>query len=245
MSARAKVGDVADRESVPLVSARFVDRPNRFIVRARIGAGRAVEAHLGDPGRLIELLRPGASLKLRPTTRPGRRTRFSAALVRAPTPPAAWVGLEPARANRLARWLLTHGAVHGAGSVEGLRAEVRHENHRFDFLTRSRDGRESWVEVKAVTLVERGVGRFPDAPTARGRRHLAALSDLARAGGRTLVLFVTLRDDVSRVAAHDVIDPDFALALVAARRAGVLVRGARFALDRRGDAVYGGPVRVS
>ena len=46
-----------------LVKATFLERPNRFIVRCRIdGSGEEAEAHLADPGRLKELLLPGATI---------------------------------------------------------------------------------------------------------------------------------------------------------------------------------------
>ena len=48
-----------------LVAASFLARPNRFIVRAMLDGGGEVEAHLADPGRLKELLLPGATLRLR------------------------------------------------------------------------------------------------------------------------------------------------------------------------------------
>ena len=70
-----------------LVAARFVSRPNRFIVMARLGSGQVVRCHMADPGRLRELLLPDADLRLRPAE-PGspRRTAWSVALVRAPMP---------------------------------------------------------------------------------------------------------------------------------------------------------------
>lgn len=39
-------------------AATFLDRPNRFLVRCRLG-GRTVKAFLPNPGRLRELLLPG------------------------------------------------------------------------------------------------------------------------------------------------------------------------------------------
>jgi sugar fermentation stimulation protein A len=82
------------------------------------------------------------------------------------------------------------------------------------------------VEVKSVTLARPGKGaklaEFPDAPTARGARHLRELG-MARGKKalRAVVLFVVQRGDCAafRVAAD--IDPAFAAAFVEARRAGV------------------------
>ena len=58
-----------------LVRAVFVSRPNRFIVAAQGPDGAVVEAHMPNPGRLRELLLPGARLLLAPPAAetPGRR----------------------------------------------------------------------------------------------------------------------------------------------------------------------------
>ena len=47
-----------------LLEARFIDRPNRFLTRAKLN-GKIVESHLPDPGRLKELLKPGVQILLK------------------------------------------------------------------------------------------------------------------------------------------------------------------------------------
>jgi sugar fermentation stimulation protein A len=67
------------------------------------------------------------------------------------------------------------------------------------------------------------VAQFPDAPTARGRRHVEELA-AARAGGqRAGVLFLIQRPDARRFRPHDATDPDFGRALRAAVAAGMEV----------------------
>ena len=46
-----------------LIAARFVARPNRFEVIASVDGPGEVRCHMGDPGRLKELLFPGAELR--------------------------------------------------------------------------------------------------------------------------------------------------------------------------------------
>jgi len=77
------------------------------------------------------------------------------------------------------------------------------------------------VEVKSVTLVEEGVGLFPDAVTARGARHLRELVAAHQRGYRCVVLFVAQRGDVRAVAPHEANDPSFATALRSAYGSGV------------------------
>ncbi len=231
----------------PLVRARFVARPTRFLVIADLGGGREVEAHLADPGRLRELLVPGAELRLRAAPPGGtRRTRQTAVLVRAPAPARAWVSLDTTLPNRLARDLLQRGLVRGIGPGGELRAEVARGGSRFDFVVSRPDG-ETLVEVKSVTLVQDGVARFPDAPTARGARHVREIEAFVRRGGRGVVLFVVQRHDARAVTPNRATDPAFARALASARRAGVLLRAASFRLRADGTARHLGalPVRLA
>lgn len=228
-----------------LVAARFVARPNRFIVMARLSDGRLVRCHMADPGRLRELLLPDVDLRLRPAPVGAKRsTAYSVVLVRAPMAPRPWVSLDTTLPNRLAGDLLRRGAIRGLGGCAALRREVTHGRSRFDFLLSPRRARDTFVEVKSVTLVVNGVGRFPDAPTTRGCRHLRELTDHVRAGGRAAVLFVVQRPDVGSVRAHGETDPEFARALAMARQAGVMLRAVRYRLTAAGQALYLGPVPV-
>jgi len=204
----------------PLLPARFVDRPNRFLVVARL-RGRRVLAACRDPGRLDHLLGPEVELRLaraRPSAGgAGRRTAYDVALVRHR---AGWTSLVPVLANRILEAAIVAGAAPGLRGVRVLGREVTHGESRLDFLL-ARRGRRVLAEVKSVGLVVDGCALFPDAPTARGARHLRHLARHVRGGGAALLVFVAQRSDARRVAPYRAIDPDFADALEEARRAGV------------------------
>jgi sugar fermentation stimulation protein A len=228
----------------PLVDASFVARPNRFVVDAMVDGGRQVRAHLADPGRLTELLVEGAPLRLRPVaSRPDRRTRFTVSLVRASTPPRPWVSVDTTLPNRLAETLLERNAIRGVGPGWSIRREVAVGRSRFDFML-SRNDERLVVEVKSVTLVEDGIARFPDAPTARGARHVREIEELVRDGARGLVLFIVQRSDARAVTTHSKIDPDFADAVRSARERGVLLRAARYTFDADARPTHNGPLPV-
>lgn len=64
-----------------LIKAKFIDRPNRFITIIQINGVR-YESHLADPGRLNELLIPGADLLVRKIKNlKNRKTKFSTIMV--------------------------------------------------------------------------------------------------------------------------------------------------------------------
>lgn len=230
----------------PLVEARFEERPNRFVVHARLAGGGEAVAHLPDPGRLKELLVPGRRLWLRradPEARPPRKTHWSVALAEAPE--GGLVSVDTGVPNRLIGEALRRNALPELAPFRLDRAEVPVGRSRIDFLLEppgADGGPPLLLEVKSVTLAEDGVGLFPDAVTARGARHVRELAEGVRRGRhRAAVLFVVQRPDVRRVLAAPEIDPTFARALEEARAAGlrVLGRRCRVELDR---VVLDGPV---
>ena len=154
------------------------------------------------------------------------------------------MSLLPTLANRLFEDAVAQGRAPGLARARILRREHAYGGSRFDFLLQSR-GRAVLTEVKSVGLVERGRALFPDAPTARGARHVRELRDYARAGGSALLAFVVQRDDARAVAPHADLDPDFTEALVDARRAGVRLLGFLSRVDERGATIIGRlPVRL-
>lgn len=193
-------------------------RPNRFVIRARVGR-RTVDVACRDPGRLRELLRPRAALLLEPSTDPRRRTAFTAVLVRHRR---RWVSMIPALANRIVEAALARGAL-GLPSARVFRRETALGRSRIDFEVEDGRGR-ALLEVKSATLVVGGRALFPDAPTLRGARHLRELTAHVQGGGRAFVVFVVQRDDARSLSPHAGNDPAFAEALRAAKGAGVAVR---------------------
>ncbi len=219
----------------PLVRARFVERPNRFLVRVvPEGTDEIAEAHLPDPGRLRELLVPDAEIWLRPASSPGRRTRWTAALVRS-VEDSELVSLDTTLPNRLVEPALASGNLHEFASYALETREWRHGRSRFDFLLRSDSGRPLVLEVKSVTLVRGGTALFPDAVTARGARHVRELADFATSGeSEAAILFVVQRSAAARIHPARTIDPDFADALQEARASGVRVYGRRSRVELTG-----------
>jgi sugar fermentation stimulation protein A len=223
-----------------LAPAAFVERPNRFLVRARTRGGEVVDCHLPDPGRLREMLLPGVELRIEPARNPERRTRWTVRLVRAPEG-EGWVSVDTGLPNRLVQQALRAGALHEFRDWRFVRKEVPLGGSRLDFLLEDRGARKLYLEVKSVTLVEDGVALFPDAVTARGARHVRELAELAREGAGAAVLFVLQRPDAREIRAARRIDPDFADALAGAREAGVRILGRRCRVSEAA-VVLGGPV---
>ena len=208
------------------LSAVFLDRPNRYLVRALSG-GRIVEAYCPNPGRLAELLLPGCELLLeRAPAATGSRAaprKTSLTLVACRHPgTGVVVPLYATRSNALARELVLPRLFPDALEV---RAEAPLGASRIDFRIDLPEASRAWLEVKTCTLIEHGVAMFPDAPTTRGLRHVEELAKLAKlaklaaaaegAGrARSHILFVLMGPGARRMVPNVHTDPDFAFGLL-------------------------------
>jgi sugar fermentation stimulation protein A len=204
-----------------LVTGTFLARRKMFLVDVEV-EGESRACFLPNPGRLPELLVPGApALVAEPTPivgGPERRTRHDLVAVQYGD---HWVSVDTRLPNALFPEAHAAGAIPELARTKLVRAEVKHGASRFDFLLESRSGRPMLLEVKSVTLCEDGEALFPDAPTVRGARHLRELAAARKDGFDVVAFFCVQRPDVHVVRPFDARDPDFGLALREAKRAGV------------------------
>ena len=232
------------RFPLPLVRGRFLGREKRFLVHARLDDGREVVAHTNNTGRMTGALAPDCPVWLSPAADPRRRLAWSLELVETTADtgpgiaPGVLVGVNTALANRLAAEAAAAGLVAGLEDAGPPRREVPYGRlgSRVDLLYEPPGAPPVWVEVKNVSLVRDGHARFPDAPTARGRKHLQELAELARAGRRAALVFCVQRADAATVGPADEVDPAYGGLLREAAAAGVLLRGVGMAVSVAGVA---------
>ena len=110
------------------------------------------------------------------------------------------------------------------GKFNKFRREIQKGKSRFDFEVEFPNV-VGYVEVKSVSMVESGVGKFPDAPTEWGRKHLQELIGLRHHGFRSAVIFVSQRSDARSITSNDSIDAEFGSKLRDAYVAGVEIYG--------------------
>jgi sugar fermentation stimulation protein A len=218
----------------PVLDGRFIDKRNRFVARVEV-AGAIVEAHVPTSSRMRELLTPGARVLVADRRHALRATPFDLLMTYYGD---TLVSVDSRVPNRLLDRLLRAGALPPFAEWTYQRPEVTLGESRLDFLL-ARDGRRCWIEAKSVTLVEDGVARFPDAPTARGARHLGELTAAREAGDRAAAVFVIQRADAAVFTPNRPLDPHFADTLADARRRGVEVYA--FATVVTPEAIMLGP----
>lgn len=232
----------------PLHEAKFIERLNRFAALVLLDS-KEVMVHVANSGRMRELLQPGNTCYL--THHPGdhRKTAYDLTLVAIDRDPANVIGeplpqyasklissqnpsppdVGPGHAlvsadSRVPNSLIWEtwregGLPQFAGYTEGRR-EVTFHDSRLDMMLDGPDGK-CYIEMKSVTLVVDGIARFPDAPTERGRKHVATLMKAVEEGHRAAAVFVIQRDDATGLTPYDANDPEFGTVLREAVAAGV------------------------
>jgi sugar fermentation stimulation protein A len=213
-----------------IAEGTFVERPNRFVVRADLG-GALVDAHCPNPGRLLEIFVPGTPLILKkrgdsPQKRSANQPRLGYTLLAA-RHRGILVPIPSTWANDLAERIVLPALFPDASTI---RREVSLGATRLDFLLQfdpRREGRaptafparELYLEVKNCSLIEEGTAMFPDAPTLRGLKHLGTLESLAaegrpEEGPRAGVLFLIMNPRARRFLPNLHTDPAFTRRLI-------------------------------
>lgn len=196
---------------------RFLSRPNRFIAHVALN-GRTEIVHVKNTGRCRELLTQGAAVYLEKSGNPTRKTQYDLIAVEKGS---LLVNMDAQAPNQVFReWAEAGGFRPG---LTLLRPETTWGGSRFDFYWESTDGGRGFVEVKGVTLEEKGHARFPDAPTERGVKHLKELIRCREEGYEAAVCFVLQMAGMVDFAPNDVTHPAFGEALRQAARSGVQV----------------------
>lgn len=203
----------------PLIPGILLKRYKRFLADVRLETGELVTAHCPNSGSMKECAEPGRSVYLSRASNPKRKLPYTWELIRMPD---SLVGVNTLLPNRLVREAI------GCGQIESLRGypkidrEVGIGNRsRIDLMLSGGDLPRCFVEVKNCTWVHQGLARFPDAVTERGRKHMAALQDLAGQGFRAAVVFLIQRMDAQIFRPAQELDPAYSDALRHAAKAGV------------------------
>ena len=200
-----------------LIEAKFVRRENRF--RAEVALdGQIVKVHVPNSGRMQELLLPGTAVWVQPAKKDaGRKTAYTLVLARQGE---RYVCLNAHLANEIVAFWLKHGILPHFAGITNLERERKYGASRMDFRF-YRGDTCCYAEVKSVNLLVGDTARFPDAPTARGSKHLEELIHCKEQGMDAAAIFLVMGNDAKDFAPNWQTDPDFAENLAKAQEAGV------------------------
>lgn len=198
-----------------IVSAKFIERPNRFIAYVEI-EGMRTKVHVKNTGRCRELLQDNARVYLEKSGNPGRTTAYDLVAV---DKAGRLINMDSSAPNKVVgEWLASGGLYR---DVSLVRPETSFGNSRFDFYVESASGKRAYIEVKGVTLENDNVAAFPDAPSERALKHVEELIEARAQGYEAYLIFVVQMKDINRVEPNRRTHPAFGEALSKARSAGV------------------------
>ncbi len=213
----------------PLTDGRIITRYKRFLADVQLPDGEIVTAHCPNTGSMKGCWTPGAPVQLSASDNPARKLRWTLERI---DMGAGWVGVNTNRVNHIIADFIAAGHIRPLRGYEQIHREPRcpvsdFAKSRFDLLLRQAGRADCYVEIKNATLLEDNCIRFPDAVTARGRKHLEMLQHTVRRGYRGVLLFAVNRPEGEcfRVAAD--IDPGYDETLRRVRENGVEVLAVR------------------
>lgn len=192
----------------------FVKRLNRFSAIVKV-FGQEELVHVKNTGRLGELLLPGATVYLKYSDAPERKTCWDLISVENR---GQIVNIDSQAPNKVFGEWVRQGRFRK--DVHAVRPEFTYGDSRFDFRLECETGIQ-FVEVKGVTLLRDGYAFFPDAPTERGVKHMHGLMRAVQEGYEAAVVFVIQMKRVQALCPNDETQPVFGQALRQAASVGV------------------------
>ena len=216
----------------PLEPASFVRRYKRFFADFELADGSIETGHCPNTGSMKSCLVAGSLCYFSRSDNPKRKLKTTLEYVTTHSGQLACINTQ--RANQIVKEALERGQIAELAGYQNIRAEVKYgeENSRIDFKLSDSKLRgisdneiqpDCFVEVKSVTLAERGIASFPDSVTSRGQKHIRELMAMRAAGYRAVLFFCVQHQAINQVRIASEIDPDYASLLAQAMQKGVEV----------------------
>jgi sugar fermentation stimulation protein A len=187
-----------------LLPGKLIKRYKRFLADIELEDGSIVTAHCPNSGRMTSCLGGGWPVMLSESANPARKYKYTWEMVHNGK---CWIGINTHMANSIVQNAIKDRLISELTGYRRLEREVQYGNNsRIDILL-SNETEKCFVEVKNVTLFDEGYYQFPDAVTARGRKHLQELQGMAERGYRAVMLFLIQRSDADKFKIAEHIDP--------------------------------------
>ncbi len=217
--------------STQLYPARLLKRYKRFLADVQLPSGETTTIHCANTGAMTGCAEPGDQVWY--SISPSTTRKYPASWELTYTANHHWICVNTQRANQLVEELLHTRTLPTLTEFSTCQREVRfgEEQSRVDFYLTDADGTSSYLEVKSVTLLEQGIGYFPDTVTLRGQKHLRELTAMVEQGHRAILFFAILHTGINQFNVAEHIDPTYAMLLRDAINAGVEVMAYRAKID--------------
>lgn len=200
-----------------LIHGRLIKRYKRFLADIKLDDGEIITAHCTNSGSMKSCLEDNAEVYLSPVNDPKRKTKFTWEIIKIN---GQWVGINTGNPNKIALEAVQNGQIEKLKGYTEVKREVKYRDSRFDIMAKN-DKETCFIEVKNVTYKEGDYALFPDAVTARGKKHLETLIQVRAERMRAVMLYIIQRTDVNIFAPAKQIDPEYAKTLKKAFNKGV------------------------
>jgi sugar fermentation stimulation protein A len=204
-----------------LKKATLIKRYKRFLADVILEDGTETTIHVANTGAMTGCAVPDDSVWY--STSDNIKRKYPNSWELTLTQANHWICVNTIRANQLTEEALNQGKIDEFAQNSNLKREVKYgeKNSKIDFYLVDKDGRDTFIEVKSVTLLEENQGYFPDAVTLRGQKHLRELMAMAEKGHRAVLLFAVLHSGINDVKPAEHIDAKYAKLLREASQHGV------------------------
>ena len=201
-----------------LIKGKLIKRYKRFFTDVKLAKG-IVTAHCPNTGSMKGLLDEGNEVYLFPNNDPKRKLKYGLEIIKSRK---NLVGVNTHLANRIVEHGIKNNLVNELKNNDSIKAEVFfNKETRFDFLLEKK-GQKMFVEVKNVTLFRnKDTAEFPDAPTARGIKHLLTLIDAIKKSYKTYLIFLVQIQNMKYFKIAKDIDEEYYNSYLIAKKAGV------------------------
>ena len=201
-----------------LIKGKLIKRYKRFFTDVKIGK-EIVTAHCPNTGSMKGLLDEGNEVYLLPNNDPKRKLKFGLEIIKSRK---NLVGVNTHLANRIVEHGLNNNLINELKNNDVIKPEVFfNKETRFDFLLEKKS-QKTFIEVKNVTLFRnKDTSEFPDAPTARGIKHLLTLIDAIKKSYKTYLIFLVQIQNMKYFKIAKDIDEEYYNAYLKAKQAGV------------------------
>jgi len=201
-----------------LIKGKLIKRYKRFFTDVKISK-EIVTAHCPNTGSMKGLLDEGNEVYLLPNNDPKRKLKYGLEIIKSRK---NLVGVNTHMANRIVEHGLKNNLVNELKNNNIIKPEVFfNKETRFDFLLEKK-GQKMFVEVKNVTLFRnKDTAEFPDAPTARGSKHLLTLIDAIKKSYKTYLIFLVQIQNMKYFKIAKDIDEKYYKNYLIAKKAGV------------------------
>ena len=202
----------------PLIKTKFIKRYKRFFVDVLLNK-EILTAHCPNSGSMMGLLNEGENAWISESKNAERKLKYTLEILEHNKEK---VGINTHLTNRIVEEALINKKIKELKNFDQVQREVKFNNNtRFDFFV-SNKKEQAFVEVKNVTLKrKKDCAEFPDAPTARGQKHLLELISAKDKEYQAYLIFLIQREDCNFFKISKDIDQKYYENFIQAKKKGV------------------------